>query len=64
MFEDVCNSTVTDTLGLDKDQCQDLNRGILMTPFHNMALMSPAHTIEDVKRHTEHFREAVVALFA
>ena len=30
MFEDVCNSTVTDTLGLDKDQCQDLNRGILM----------------------------------
>ena len=41
-----------------------LNRGILMTPFHNMALMSPAHTIEDVKRHTEHFREAVVALFA
>jgi hypothetical protein len=26
--------------------------------------MSPAHTIEDVKRHTEHFREAVVALFA
>jgi glutamate-1-semialdehyde aminotransferase len=41
-----------------------LNRGILMTPFHNMALMSPAHTIEDVKRHTEHFGEAVVALFA
>ena len=41
-----------------------INRGILMTPFHNMALMSPAHTLEDVKRHTEHFREAVSALFA
>ena len=41
-----------------------INRGILMTPFHNMALMSPAHTLADVKRHTEHFREAVTALFA
>ena len=40
-----------------------LNRGILMTPFHNMALMSPAHTAEDVARHTEHFREAVASLF-
>ena len=40
-----------------------LNRGILMTPFHNMALMSPAHTAEDVARHTAHFREAVSQLF-
>ncbi len=40
-----------------------INRGVLMTPFHNMALMSPAHTLDDVKRHTEHFREAVSALF-
>jgi len=40
-----------------------LNRGILMTPFHNMALMSPAHTREDVARHTEHFEEAVSSLF-
>jgi glutamate-1-semialdehyde 2,1-aminomutase len=30
-----------------------LNRGILMTPFHNMALMSPGTTAEDVDRHTE-----------
>jgi len=30
-----------------------LNRGILMTPFHNMALMSPATTAEDVDRHSE-----------
>jgi glutamate-1-semialdehyde aminotransferase len=41
-----------------------LNRGILMTPFHNMALISPATTLQDVKRHTEHFRDAAKALFA
>jgi glutamate-1-semialdehyde 2,1-aminomutase len=35
-----------------------LNRGILMTPFHNMALMSPATTAEDVDRHTEVFGHA------
>src|SRR6478735_535791 len=32
-----------------------LNRGILLTPFHNMALMSPATTEADVDRHTEVF---------
>jgi glutamate-1-semialdehyde 2,1-aminomutase len=36
-----------------------LNRGILMTPFHNMALMSPATTEADVDRHTEAFAEAI-----
>jgi glutamate-1-semialdehyde 2,1-aminomutase len=36
-----------------------LNRGILLTPFHNMALMSPATSEEDVDRHTEVFSEAV-----
>ncbi|MDP9331328.1 MAG: aspartate aminotransferase family protein [Actinomycetota bacterium] len=35
-----------------------LNRGILITPFHNMALMSPATTSEDVNRHTEVFSQA------
>ena len=40
-----------------------LNRGILMTPFHNMALMSPATTETDVDRHTEVFEAAVEALF-
>ena len=35
-----------------------LNRGILMTPFHNMALMSPATTAEDVDRHSEVFAQA------
>ena len=41
-----------------------LNRGILLTPFHNMALMSPATTEADVDRHTEVFREAVLELAA
>jgi len=41
-----------------------LNRGILMTPFHNMALMCPATTAADVERHTLAFREAVVSLYA
>jgi len=39
-----------------------LNRGVLITPFHNMALMSPATTAADVDRHTEVFAEAVGAL--
>jgi len=41
-----------------------LNRGVLLTPFHNMALMSPATTAEDVDRHTAAFREAVLELAA
>jgi glutamate-1-semialdehyde 2,1-aminomutase len=41
-----------------------LNRGILLTPFHNMALMSPATSEADVDRHTEVFREAVLELAA
>ena len=36
-----------------------LNRGVLMTPFHSMALMSPATTEADVDRHTEAFAEAI-----
>ncbi len=34
-----------------------LNRGVLITPFHNMALMSPATRSEDVDRHTAVFTE-------
>lgn len=41
-----------------------LNRGILITPFHNMALMCPETTTADVDRHTAAFREAVSSLFA
>ncbi len=40
-----------------------LNRGILLTPFHNMALMCPATTEADVDRHTEAFAEAAASLF-
>jgi glutamate-1-semialdehyde 2,1-aminomutase len=36
-----------------------LNRGVLLTPFHNMALMAPTTTAADVARHTEIFTEAV-----
>jgi glutamate-1-semialdehyde 2,1-aminomutase len=39
-----------------------LNRGLLLTPFHNMALFSPHHTPDDVDRHTEVFGEAVETL--
>lgn len=39
-----------------------LNRGVLLTPFHNMALFSPHHTAADVDRHTEVFGAAVAAL--
>ncbi len=38
------------------------NRGVLMTPFHNMALMCPTTTRADVDLHTMLFRDAVVAL--
>jgi glutamate-1-semialdehyde 2,1-aminomutase len=41
-----------------------MNRGVLMTPFHNMALMSPATTAADVDVHTAVFEDAVAALFA
>jgi glutamate-1-semialdehyde 2,1-aminomutase len=36
-----------------------MNRGILLTPFHNMALMSPATASEDVDSHSKVFRDAV-----
>jgi glutamate-1-semialdehyde 2,1-aminomutase len=39
-----------------------LNRGILLTPFHNMALFSPFHTTDDVDRHTQVFGDAIAAL--
>jgi len=35
------------------------NRGVLMTPFHNMALMCPDTVQADVDRHTDLFAEAV-----
>ena len=41
-----------------------LNRGILLTPFHNMALMSPDTTEADVDLHTQVFDEAARELAA
>jgi len=38
------------------------NRGVLLTPFHNMALMCPATTDQDVDLHTELFGAAVQEL--
>ena len=40
------------------------NRGVLLTPFHNMALMCPSTTKSDVDRHQEVFEEAIRALVA
>jgi glutamate-1-semialdehyde 2,1-aminomutase len=39
-----------------------LNRGVLLTPFHNMALMSPATTEEDVDAHSRVFDEMAAEL--
>jgi len=35
-----------------------MNRGILLTPFHNMALMSPVTAKDDIDQHTKVFRDA------
>jgi glutamate-1-semialdehyde 2,1-aminomutase len=40
-----------------------LNRGVLLTPFHNMALITPDISEADVNFHTKVFREAVQSLF-
>ena len=41
-----------------------MNRGILLTPFHNMALMSPQTDASDIDQHTRVFREGVKELVA
>jgi glutamate-1-semialdehyde 2,1-aminomutase len=41
-----------------------LNHGVLLTPFHNMALMSSSHVPADVDRHTEVFADAVEQILA
>jgi glutamate-1-semialdehyde 2,1-aminomutase len=38
------------------------NRGILLTPFHNMALMAPSTVRADVNAHTDAFAEVVAAI--
>lgn len=39
-----------------------LNRGVLLTPFHNMALMCPDTTAPDIDAHTKIFGEATQEL--
>jgi glutamate-1-semialdehyde 2,1-aminomutase len=41
-----------------------VNRGVLLTPFHNMALTCPATTLADVQRHQGVFEIAVDSLFS
>ena len=41
-----------------------MNRGVLITPFHNMALMSPVTQEADVDRHTETFAAATADLLS
>jgi glutamate-1-semialdehyde 2,1-aminomutase len=41
-----------------------LNRGVMVFPFHNRALVSPVHSEADVDRHTEVLDAAVRALVA
>jgi len=44
-------------------QLHAINRGILMTPFHNMVLISPQTDAAAVAHHHEHFSEAARSLF-
>jgi glutamate-1-semialdehyde 2,1-aminomutase len=39
-----------------------LNRGILLTPFHNMALIAPATSAADIDLHSRVFRDSVALL--
>ena len=39
-----------------------INRGVLLTPFHNMALISPFHSAQEVDLHTQIFDQALSAL--
>ena len=41
-----------------------MNRGVLLTPFHNMALMCPATAPDDIDHHTKVFRDGLRALVA
>jgi glutamate-1-semialdehyde 2,1-aminomutase len=54
-------SEAHDAMDFELERCLHLycmNRGILLTPFHNMALMSPATSKDDIDHHSRVFREA------
>jgi glutamate-1-semialdehyde 2,1-aminomutase len=67
-FADPAPRTGTEAAGVHDQELDDYlhtylaNRGILMTPFHNMALMSPATTAQDVDLHSRLFADAVADL--
>lgn len=67
-FADPAPRTGTEAAAVHDQELDDYlhtylaNRGILMTPFHNMALMSPATGEADVDLHTRHFAAAVAEL--
>ena len=49
----------------DLDKCVHIylsNRGVLLTPFHSMVLVSPATIAEDVDLHNEVFEKLVKEL--
>jgi glutamate-1-semialdehyde 2,1-aminomutase len=41
-----------------------MNRGILMTPFHNMALIAPDVTEKDIDYHSQVFKEAIIQIIS
>ncbi|WP_406840299.1 transaminase [Streptomyces sp. AHU1] len=67
-FADPAPRTGTESAAAADTELEDFlhlylaNRGILLTPFHNMALMCPATTERDVDRHTEVFAAALAEL--
>ncbi|GIF66596.1 aspartate aminotransferase family protein [Asanoa ishikariensis] len=56
------SAAATDPLLEDYLHAYLLNRGVLLTPFHNMALMSPDTTLADVATHHEVFAAAIAEL--
>ncbi|MFJ1969689.1 transaminase [Streptomyces sp. NPDC087903] len=67
-FADPAPRTGTESAAAADPELEDFlhlylaNRGILLTPFHNMALMCPDTTERDVDTHTEIFAAALAAL--
>lgn len=67
-FADPAPRSGTEAAAAADDELEDYlhlflaNRGILLTPFHNMALMAPTTTRDDVDRHLEVLAEAIATL--
>jgi glutamate-1-semialdehyde 2,1-aminomutase len=67
-FADPAPRTGTEAAAVHDQELDDYlhtylaNRGILLTPFHNMALMSPATSAADVDLHSRLFADAVADL--